>query len=86
MFPDLFCVVWISEGKVISAAVCEECFAVAPTEFLKEGVCRNGHFLLLEANRNPIPSQTKLVGGGQIFCPKLKILSRLKILGLSEKR
>lgn len=84
MFPDLFCVVWISEGKVISAAVCEECFAVALTVFLREGVFRNGHFLLLEANRNPIPSQTKL--GGANLLPQMKILSRLKILGLSEKR
>lgn len=82
MFPDLFCVVWISEGKVISAAVCEECFAVAPTVFLKEGVCRNGHFLLLEANRNPIPSQTKLVGGGANLLPQIENTFQIKDTGV----
>lgn len=49
------------------------------------GVSRNGHFLLLEANRNPIPSQTEL-GGGNLL-PQMENTFQIKdLLGLSEKR
>lgn len=49
-------------------------FCSGLTVFLREGVSRNSHCLMLEANWNPIPSQVEL--WRKICCPKWKIHSR----------